>query len=170
MYFGNPAFYVEELQRELESLTERGEKQGMDVAVRLNAFSDWPWEVKHREIFDANPNIQFYDYTKALERARRYGQWLNGTVGMKRWPSNYHLTYSWNEKSVPGATKKLLNAGVNVARVGEPTKDWWSSYEWADGDEHDLTFTHRPGSVLILKPKGDALSSAGIRNNKFLET
>jgi hypothetical protein len=57
--------------------------------VRLNVFSDLPWELICPELFDAYPKLGFYDYTKVENRETR---------------PNYDLTFSFS--------------GVNHAQVG----------------------------------------------------
>lgn len=48
--------------------------------VRLNVFSDLPWELMAPELFDGFPDVQFYDYTKVPNRKP---------------PPNYDLTFSF---------------------------------------------------------------------------
>lgn len=48
--------------------------------VRLNVFSDLPWELMTPELFELFEDVQFYDYTKVPNRQT---------------PSNYDLTFSF---------------------------------------------------------------------------
>ena len=71
------------------------------VGVRLNMFSDIPWE--HHGVIDAHPAISFYDYTKS---PRRWGQVR----------PNYWVTFSFDGTNIETA-RKVLAAGGNVSAV-----------------------------------------------------
>lgn len=146
--------FIEALLDELQSLQRR--KADGWIAIRLNAFSDIAWEDEAPELFAAFPRVQFYDYTKSTSRARR----SRGNTSLW-WPGNYDLTYSWSEKASGPFGAMHLRQGGKIAIVHrggwwepETLPKWMQSHHLADGDQHDLTFLHQPGSILMLSPKG----------------
>ncbi len=71
---------------------------------------------KFTNIFEVFPNLQFYDYTKW--RIKNRENIYRKTTGKSKWPSNYHLTFSLDEK--PQSAKwahEALEAGHPVAAV-----------------------------------------------------
>lgn len=78
-FFSDRTGFLELLQADLEKCQRIARKQDKQAAVRLNVFSDIPWE---RLIgLDDFPAVQFYDYTKAANR-------------LGRTPRHYYLTFS----------------------------------------------------------------------------
>ena len=92
---------LELLANELAALFRRQVKTGIAQAVRLNMFSDIPWE--KFGVPQAFPTLQFYDYSKY---PTRFGAVL----------PNYWVTFSLSETNALDA-EKVLNAGGNVAVV-----------------------------------------------------
>lgn len=69
-----------------------GERQPF---VRLNAYSDVPWELVFPALFDKLPDLMFYDYTKVPARPEMCADVQSSAgVHVYRWPSNYDLTFS----------------------------------------------------------------------------
>lgn len=62
-----------------------------------------------KTIFCHFPEVQFYDYTKVFSRA------MDHATG--KMPKNYHLTFSYSEKTNLEQMEQLLDAGGNVAMV-----------------------------------------------------
>jgi hypothetical protein len=62
-----------------------------------------------KSIFCHFPEVQFYDYTKIFSRA------MDAAQG--KMPKNYHLTFSYSEKTNLKEMERLLDAGGNVAMV-----------------------------------------------------
>ena len=139
--------------------------QGYDVAYRLNATSDLPFE-RRTVIVDGHiVNIMsmfsdcvFYDYTAITKRAVA---WASGKM-----PQNYHITFSKKENNDSDVLDVLL-AGGNVAAVASLEiykKSMVSrrvtiagqSFSCIDGDAHDYRPADDTGVVVLLKAKGDA--------------
>ncbi|WP_454735419.1 GP88 family protein [Cupriavidus necator] len=121
----------------------RARKRGLDLAVRLNVYSDIVWEVKFPALFETFRGVAFYDYTALAER-----------MGKPR-PPNYHLTFSLKEDN-EGAAAARLDDGHNVSAVIRYT-DLPATFMGAptvDGDAHDLRYLDPPGHVVVLRPKG----------------
>ena len=65
-FFSDRAGFLSLLESDLSRAQQMADRKGRRAAVRLNVFSDIPWE---RLIDLAHfPRIQFYDYTKAANR------------------------------------------------------------------------------------------------------
>lgn len=92
-------WFLAKLRRELSAIVKR--HHDIEIGVRLNMFSDIPWE--HFGIPDAFPTITFYDYTK---NPRRVG-WIR---------ANYYTTFSFDGLNTDHAVR-LLSEGKNVAVV-----------------------------------------------------
>ena len=127
-------------------------RQDLHCAIRPNVASDIPWERLDPTLFDYDAT--FYDYSKI---ETRFGSTL---------PSNYHLTYSYNEKSDPSMVENVLRAGGNVAvvfdtiynpgyKIGD-LPEQWQGHEVVDGDSHDLRLQEfdGTGSIIGLRGKG----------------
>ena len=128
------------LAREVERMSQEAHGADLNFGLRLNGTSDIPWESerywftynrksdpgkKHalsrdhadcdpspdakKSIFCHFPEVQFYDYTKIFSRAMAHAE--------GRMPPNYHLTFSYSEKTNLADMEKLLDAGGNVAMV-----------------------------------------------------
>jgi hypothetical protein len=93
-------WFLARLNRELANFRART-PSGETAGVRLNMFSDIPWE--HHGIIDAHPGIEFYDYTKNPRRA--------GTIR-----PNYWITFSFDGTNGEAA-RRILEAGGNVSVV-----------------------------------------------------
>lgn len=137
-FFKDRESFMAQLFKEIES--------NSDAAIRLNVFSDWQWErqkVKgYRNLMEAFPDTQFYDYTKHFKRMFRPGM-----------PENYHLTFSLHENNQHQA-KQVLVEGKNVAAVVNKKEGQLFGFPIIDGDTHDLRFIDPTPSVVGLSPKG----------------
>jgi hypothetical protein len=72
--------------------------------IRLNIFSDLPWELMVPELFDRFSEVQFYDYTKVPNRNP---------------PANYDLTFSFagTKQNVAAMDFEIRERGRRVAVV-----------------------------------------------------
>lgn len=157
--------FVRQLIGEIEQQRRTAERLGAQLCVRLNQFSDLPWEAKaYGSIPQTFPEVQFYDYTKIHSRVRTA-------------PENYHLCGSWSElPRHQAACAELLAEGYNVAiafstegphagnrahRQELPKRHridghWFECY---DGDASDLRFLDPPvtrsgyGRICALRLK-----------------
>ena len=158
-YFAERKAFVALIAFEIEALQIKALRMGMQCAVRLNATSDIAWErvavnvngTDYKNLMDAFPNCEFYDYTKTVKRSIAWGK-------AKAWPSNYHITFSKAEDN-DDAVALVLAAGGNVAAVFDKIPTEWNGVQVIDGDAHDF----RPldprspnGCIVGLKAKGDA--------------
>lgn len=170
--FDDPAGFRAALQRDLDRFRRRADRIGAQGAVRLNVASDLNWF----DVAEDNPDLLFYDYTKVYNRA----------IGEK--PTNYQLTYSWNERSQPEYAAELLRRGVNIAAVfsakwhpqnQDPAKRFGAlpkSYALGDvvfpvvdGDFNDIRLRQFDGEGVIvgLRFKGSLKRKAQSLSNGF---
>ena len=152
LWFDEPARFVDMLCGELAELQGKAERLGLRPAVRLNTFSDIPWEHALPAVFLDHPRIQWYDYTKSMIRTVR-----SLDAYPYDWPLNYDLTYSWNEDTSEVFCRTLTHLGGKIALVlrdGAELPEGIKSWQCVDGDAHDATFLYPPRSVLLLRPKG----------------
>jgi hypothetical protein len=148
-FFRDKQKFLSDLWAEINKSMKSAKRKGMTPCFRLNLTSDLPWEkikLNGVNVFEAFPSVQFYDYTKSVERMTRF---VNGEM-----PKNYHLTFSRSETN--GAISlAFLRSGGNVAMVFRkslPTQ--YFGHDVVDGDETDLRFLDGEGKIVGLKQKG----------------
>lgn len=137
-----PAAFLTLLMHELRQVWEM---HGVNARVRLNTFSDIPWEQVHPELFTTFPLLRFYDYTK----------WPN-RINV---PSNYHLTKSASERTADSSVLINTTHGENVAVVFTTTRtqELPGSYlgiPVIDGDKSDDRWGDPRGVIVGLRAKG----------------
>lgn len=156
LFFSDKVSYVDRFRHEISLLVKRAKRMNLPLCIRPNATSDLSWETLKGSdgltIFEAFPQVQFYDYTKHHKRALAF---INGDM-----PENYHLTFSRDERGASEAFAKVFLAmGGTVAlclrlKKKAPVPKSWHGFPCVDGDIHDLRFQDAPGSVVVLRPKG----------------
>lgn len=144
------AGFMRQLALDIASFAVYCQKKGVKACVRLNGTSDIRWELipvnGYSNIFEANPSVQFYDYTKIANRKVK--------------ADNYHLTWSYSgasEAYAKGADIAKAN-GMNIAVVFRG-KDYPKEYlglTTVSGDNDDLRFLDPKGVVVALYAKGKA--------------
>jgi hypothetical protein len=147
-FLNDRAAFLDDLWKDILSLSLMAKAEGLRPVVRLNGTSDLPWEKIDPALFAEFPSVQFMDYTKNPYRMRKY---LRGNMA-----DNYHLTFSRSEKNHRNALT-MLKAGGQVAVVfsGKTLPTTWKGFPVHDGDRHDARFTDGAG-VIGLVAKGDA--------------
>lgn len=154
-----------EMVTDLEAFVRYCAKRNVKAAVRLNGTSDIQWESGHNvtrnggmfpSVFEAFPEVEFYDYTKVYNRTR------------KSLPANYRLTLSYSEanRAYSDAVKiAATETGTNVAVVfrDKATRDGYMAsgfegIEVLDGDQTDMRFLDPSDRVYVigLYAKGSA--------------
>jgi hypothetical protein len=154
-FFEERAGFFEWLVADIKLAIKQSGKLGLIPVFRLNGTSDLSWEkyevtvngVTYTNIFNAFPEVQFYDYTKVLGRK------------FKHIP-NYHLTFSAADGN-DADVAKAIEQGYNVAVVFgiKKTEAMPATYlgrEVFNGDESDLRFLDPKGVVVGLYAKGKA--------------
>ena len=94
LFFEDRTTFMAKLVDEVSKGIRKAERKGLIPVFRLNGTSDIRRETvpvsvdggqDYRNIFEAFPNTQFYDYTKLSNR--------------RNIPANYHLTFSRSESN-----------------------------------------------------------------------
>ena len=150
--------FLLQLQGELIRERAKAKRQGYKLVVRLNGTSDIKWENvaignSYRNIMQALPDVQFYDYTKIANRN-------------KGLPANYDLTFSYSgvEAYQPFVAKAVAN-GERIAVVFRNRSiveamlangDTFLGLPIVDGDDTDIRHLDPKGVVVALYAKGKA--------------
>jgi hypothetical protein len=154
LYIHDNAWFMERLEMEIRHHQNIAKFKGVVFAVRLNVFSD----IDFRAFTSKMPDIQFYDYTKFWEREST---------------ENYHLTFSYSEKTSVSDAEVKIAKGENVAVVlimGKKAKGkTWKGMPMIDGDLDDARYTDPKGSIVGLKIKYTSLGKTDFEN-KFLKS
>ena len=162
-----PQFWAQ-LIKNIKSLIRKAKRLGLIPVIRLNGTSDNLWErikIKGTKfdgltIFEAFPEVQFYDYSKYTFQER------------PNLPNNYHLTYSFSEDTTPEILVDNLNNGRNVAvvfnicKLGNkgkchnkckcPLPKIWNGYTVISGNDSDVRFMDPEGVIVGLRANGKA--------------
>ena len=149
LFFKDKQLFMSMLWKEITAGIKKAAKNEMRPCFRLNLTSDLPWEkikFNDQSVFEAFPDVQFYDYCKSPERMTKF---LAGEM-----PANYHLTFSRSEEN-GNVALAFLKSGGNVAMVFRNSlPSSYFGYEVIDGDETDLRFLDGKGKIVGLKEKG----------------
>lgn len=151
LMLSNPGLFYLHLDSDIKGLQATADTMGIDLAIRLNVFSDKAW----RGVIDEHPTTRFYDYTK---EPTRFNSFLRGEL-----PANYDLTYSASEGDTDRTLKRYLDRGGKVAFIydGDIPETYLGRVP-IDGDKDDARWLNPPGSVIALNAKGDARGSEGL--------
>ena len=150
-------------QRELDSQRVKAHRLGATPVVRPNGTSDLRFESLWPELFNDNPDVVFYDYTKDIGR------------NVSHIP-NYSLCYSVSEESTDMSIELAFNNGMNCVVVGrlkrnDKKPESYMGRPAIDGDSHDLRFLDPKGVFVILFAKGHAYNDkTGFVRNMELES
>ena len=156
-FFEDRDAFMLDLEYSINALIRKANRENLQPMVRLNGTSDIKWEniaftnsqgVAYNNIFEAFPNVQFYDYTKIPNR--------------KNIPENYDLTFSYSGVSTFAKynQKALLNDNLNrIAVVFDKRETMpieFMGRKVLDGDNSDVR-AYDPKNVIIgLYAKGNA--------------
>ena len=155
------------LDHDIEQHEKKANRLDLQSVVRPNGATD----VDQSGLAWDHPDTLFMDYTKVVSRMNR--------LLRDDWPSNYELTYSWNERSKWHTATKFLREGINVAMVFDtpylperqplPTQYFLGGKCWPviDGDRHDVRLHEEDGHGVIvgLRFKGsNANRAAGVES------
>ena len=148
LYRDNRSGFYDTLRKDLSKFQDYCVKKDITPVVRLNGTSDRDF----MDIMREYPLIQFYDYTKVLNRV------------YKDIPDNYHITLSYSEAS-PEYAQSVIDtaktAKVNMAVVFRSAQDIPKTFKGmpvVDGDKDDLRFLDPKDQsyVVALYAKGSA--------------
>jgi len=140
------------LEAELGKIDRTAKRLETTVAFRPNIISDQSWHQTLPQLFENFKHWKFYSYTKVESKVRDA---IRGKL-----PENYHITYSWSERSNLLKVKDFLSHGINVAvpfydkktlKPCIPTE--WQGIPVIDGDKSDLRFLDPKGVIVGLKVK-----------------
>jgi hypothetical protein len=147
-FFENRQAFLNNLCSEITKAERKAIREGKQLTMRLNGTSDLQWEIfkafEGKTIFEAFPNVIFYDYTKIAKRNPKPF-------------ANYSLTFSaadGNDADVAEAIQKGMNVAVVFAGNDLPTE--WNGKPVIDGDTDDLRFLDPQGVIVGLRAKGKA--------------
>lgn len=141
MYFNEPELFTMQLQGEIAMLLNKARKANKKLAIRLNGTSDLDFS----DTYKAFPMVQFYEYTKRMDLAKKISQ-----------IDNVDITFSKHENHSDTNVKHLLAKQINVAVVFEgkvPSR--YLDNDVIDGDKHDRRFEDLKGRIVGLKLKGN---------------
>ena len=155
MFFEERKGFMEWLVKDIELAIKQSAKKDLIPVFRLNGTSDLSFEkyeviragVSYNNVFEAFPEVQFYDYTKILGRK---------VANI----SNYHLTFSAADGNDADVTKAIAQ-GMNVATVfglkkTQPMPETFNGRPVFNGDDSDLRFLDPKGVIVGLYAKGRA--------------
>lgn len=157
LFFDDRDTFAALLAKDIRAHIRKCKREGLVPCVRLNTFSDIPWERtpmvidgEKTTIIDAFADeVVFYDYTKY-------------PVTERLSTDRYHLTYSASGYNLE-ACMDALSMGHNIAVVFDTPKNdalprMFHGFPVVDGDASDLRFLDPAAHVVGLRVK--AVSNA----------
>lgn len=162
LYFEDRDLFMGQLIWDINAGIRKAEREDATPCFRLNGTSDIPWSAikagAHKNIFEAFPAVQFYDYTAVPNR-------------FKNPIPNYHLTFSVKENNDKDVIKAIAN-GANIAAVfnvgkDEPFPTEYMGLPVISGDDDDLRFLDPHQVCIGLRLKGGVAAKKAARQAGF---
>jgi hypothetical protein len=182
-FFTNRVGFMEDMVWSVEALIRKAARAKLTPIVRPNGTSDIRWEfiscwrdvgtkrvpnwVRFRNLMEAFPEVQWYDYTKiANRRLIELRDQVTGKIVSHGWPKNYDLTFSYS--GVPEFQPIVAKAQKNpllkrIAVVFHDRNNLPKTFsingkhqKCVAGDDSDLRHTEPKGVVVALYAKGRA--------------
>ena len=149
-FYESRAEFMATLFKNIRALVKKAESKGLKPLVRLNGTSDIRWEnipfESNANIFEAFPDVQFYDYTKDANR--------------KDLPVNYDLTFSYSGvESFAPYVEKAQSKGLRMAVVFRKIENIPLTFKGitvVSGDNSDVRHLDDQGVIVGLYAKGAA--------------
>jgi hypothetical protein len=146
-YFLERESFLIQLKKEIRAHVNRCKIKGFTPAIRLNGTSDISWE--RHNLFNEFKEVQFYDYSKIYKRAIKWAD--------KKYPKNYHLTYSLNEDNKKEAMQVLKRGGnVSVVFRNKKLPKRFKGFKVINADYSDVRFKDPKNVIAGLYAKGKA--------------
>lgn len=148
--------FMLQLHSEIAALQRRAKREGWKLVIRLNGTSDIRFEsipvAGNRNIFEAFPRVQFYDYTKIPNR--------------RDIPRNYDLTFSYSgAPEYAPYVSRAIESGQRIAVVFRnraivesmlANGESFMGLPVVDGDDSDIRHRDPKGAIVALYAKGKA--------------
>lgn len=143
--------FMLQLAKNISALVKKSHSKGLKPLVRLNGTSDIRWETiqvanSGLNIFEFFPDVQFYDYTKDVNR--------------KDLPKNYDLTFSYSGvESFKPYVFKAQSKGMRIAvvfRKESSIPTFFKGIKVVSGDNSDVRHLDDQGVIVGLYAKGAA--------------
>lgn len=165
-FFDQRETFNEVLFHEVGMYANRTTNKGKDFAVRLNGTSDLNpilFKKDGKNILETFPNVQFYDYTKILNR-----------IEVAKKHPNYDLTfsftgYNWNDCLIALQNNVRVAVIFNIGR-NEALPETYNGYKVIDGDKYDYRPLDEKNVIVGLRWKSIRNKQANeeIKNSPFV--
>lgn len=139
LYFEDKPEFLRLVREDLKYFDSFCKEHNTKGYVRFNGSSDI--KIEDDGFMEEFPDLQFYDYTKRMDR-----NFLN-------LPTNYHLTYSRDERTKDVDIKNMIDV-VNIAVVFDEIPNTYKGIKVINGDKTDLRPLDESGVIIGLKAKG----------------
>lgn len=166
LFYSDRELFNKMLFHEVGMYAKRTANKGKDFAVRLNGTSDLNpilFKQNGQNILQAYPNVQFYDYTKVLNRIEL----------CQKYP-NYDLTfsftgYNWNDCLVALEHNVRVAVIFNVGR-NAALPETFNGFTVVDGDKYDYRPLDGKQVIVGLRWKSirDKATNDLIKNSPFV--
>ena len=154
-FFEERQTFMQQLVVDIKRVIRKAQSKGLVPLIRLNGTSDIRWETvgfsdidgtEYVNIFEAFPDVTFYDYTKDANR--------------KDLPANYDLTFSYSgvqgfQPFVQIAIAKGMRMAV-VFRKEQDIPNTFKGISVVSGDKSDVRHLDDDGVIVGLYAKGKA--------------
>jgi hypothetical protein len=165
-FYDNREQFNDVLFNEVKLAKGRTERKGKEFSVRLNGTSDLNpilFKKDGKNILETFPDVQFYDYTKILNR-----------IEVAKKHPNYDLTFSFTGHNWSDCLIALQN-NVRVAvifdiKAGQPLPETFNGFNVIDGDKYDYRPLDEKNVIVGLRWKNIANKQANneVRNSAFV--
>ena len=161
LFFEHREFFMNWLHAEICNAKMKAEDLGMRFSVRINGTSDISLEsfkINGMNILDFFYDVQFYDYTKVVNRFKL----------LDKHP-NYDLTYSYSGHNMIHSLALLEGKKGRVAMVfeGKQLPKTFMGFKVIDGDAYDMRYMDEQGVIVGLKFK-KVRNKIDTSNNVFI--